>query len=147
MLLSRVAPRRAHVANGELILSPIRIASAVEPRSDRGRIDLVERALTMRRPSVIRCRPRSPRYMPKRGRGRHGLGPDCPLYDILVRADPAPVVELNRRRGDRDARRAALAGLTIIARSCARRSRRLPARALRARGLVSAVTGWMRRAI
>ncbi len=95
---ARIAARRAHVADGRTDPARRSGSLAVEPRSDRGGIGAggagARRrggsARTRFRRRSRRCTPR--RRAPPRPTGREIVG----LYDVLLRADPSPVIELNR---------------------------------------------------
>ena len=71
---------------------------AVEPRADRRGRARWSSARSRRGGSArTRSRRRSPRCTPKRRRrGAPTGGRSSALYDVLLRADPSPVVELNR---------------------------------------------------
>ena len=71
---------------------------ALEPRADRGRV-CARRAGADRAPlrCRTRCRRRSPPSTPRpRRRTATDWAQIVALYDVLLRADPSPVVELNR---------------------------------------------------
>ena len=93
---SRRAARTS--ADGELVLLDDQDRSLLEPGADRGGAALVERALRLAAASVrTRSRPRSPRSTPRRrAPAETDWAEIVGLYDVLLRADPSPVVELNR---------------------------------------------------
>ncbi len=98
MLLHDVAARaRATTADGDLILLD------EQDRSLWNRAQIAEglragraRAVVAAVRSRTRCRRRSPRSTPRRQPRATDWPQIVGLYDVLLRVDPSPVVELNR---------------------------------------------------
>ena len=113
---------------GELILLDDQDRSLLEPRADRGGHGAGGAGAAPRGASArTRCRRRSRRCTPRRPPPPRPTGPQIVgLYDVLVRAEPSPVVELNRAVAVamRDGPAAGLALIDAIL--GARRPRRLP---------------------
>ena len=115
MMLLHESRRSARTSpDGELVLLDDQDRSLWDAGLIAEGCALVERALTTRRLGRIVCRRRLRRFMLRRQRRRRRIGQQIVgLYDVLLRAVPSPVIELNRAVAVAK-RDGALAGLNLI---------------------------------